>query len=76
MTKEATGIGQQSRRSLVISVGARVNRVEEEAAAGKEKAGKALRWAQLVYLASVEKQKEDEEEVKWQHKISQSLPAN
>lgn len=43
MTKEATGIGQQSRRSLVISVGARVNRVEEEAAAGKEKAGKALR---------------------------------
>ena len=63
MTKEATAISQQSRKSLVIAVGVRVNSVEEEAAAGKEKAGKALKWAQLVYLASVGKQKEDEEEV-------------
>ena len=43
MAKEVTGVSQQSRKSLAFALGMRVHRVEEEAAAGKEKVDKAIR---------------------------------
>ena len=55
MAKEVAGVSQQSRKSPAIALGVRVHRAEEEAAAGKEKVGKALKWAQLTYLTTVGK---------------------